>query len=388
VAKLFLLEHLNTNYFLEDKKMKTTKVLTILFVASCLMLWAGQFAMAGPVGTAFTYQGRLIDANEAADGSYDFQFKLFDANTGGNKLGADVNKSDVDVIDGYFTVELDFGSVFDGNACWLDIGVRPGEQSDPNVYTTLSPRQQLTPTPYALYAKSAQTAGSDNDWMISGNDMYSIPSGNVGIGTMSPEKKLDIASEGYTGLGICLTNNSPGGTSWDIDNDGGVFKIVEHAGCGPEFINNTRIAVIGNCIGSPYGGNIGIGTDTPGSALNVEGTIWGRGGHACSNGDCPPLPPKVGVYGESDTGDGVLGISISGYAGRFIGDVKVESDVHVSGNIGVGTSTPARNLHVSDVMRLQPRDTAPIDAAEGDIYMDSFQHKLMVYDGSMWQACW
>jgi microcystin-dependent protein len=184
-------------------------------------------------------------------------------------LGTDVNKPEVDVTDGYFTVELDFGSVFDGNDRWLLIGVRPGELEDPNVYTLLSPRQEVTPTPYALYAK---TAGADNDWMVSGNNMYSIPSGNVGIGTTDPEKKLDIASESYTGLGICLRSKLPGGTSWDIDNDGGVFKIIEHAGCGPEFLNNTRIAVVGNCIGSPYGGNVGIGTTNPATTLDVNGT--------------------------------------------------------------------------------------------------------------------
>jgi hypothetical protein len=90
--------------------MKTTKMITILFLAECFMLWAGQAAMAGPVGTAWTYQGRLIDANKTADGEYDFQFKLFDAKSDGNQLGQDVNESDVDVIDGYFTVELDFGA--------------------------------------------------------------------------------------------------------------------------------------------------------------------------------------------------------------------------------------------------------------------------------------
>ena len=57
-------------------------------------------------------------------------------------------------------------------------------------------------------------------------------------------------------------------------------------------------------------------------------------------------------------------------------------------SVGIGTSTPARNLHINDVMRLQPRATAPSSPAEGDIYMDSSTHKLMVYDGTNWQACW
>jgi hypothetical protein len=50
-------------------------------------------ASAAPLGNSFTYQGRLIDADNAADGLYDFQFKLFDANSGGSKLGSDVNKA-------------------------------------------------------------------------------------------------------------------------------------------------------------------------------------------------------------------------------------------------------------------------------------------------------
>ncbi|MHC4867736.1 MAG: hypothetical protein ACYTEX_27000, partial [Planctomycetota bacterium] len=129
------------------------------------------------MGTAFTYQGRLLDANDAAEGLYDFRFALYDAPSDGNQFASATDTNEVVVIDGYFTVELDFGSsVFEGDARWLKIGVRPGEQNDPCEYTFLEPRQELTPTPYAIHA------GSDNDWMLSGNDMYSIPDGNVGIG--------------------------------------------------------------------------------------------------------------------------------------------------------------------------------------------------------------
>jgi hypothetical protein len=56
--------------------------------------------------------------------------------------------------------------------------------------------------------------------------------------------------------------------------------------------------------------------------------------------------------------------------------------------VGIGTTNPARKLHISDVMRLEPRATAPSSPSEGDIYMDSTVHKLKVYDGTTWQACW
>ncbi|MDP8235209.1 MAG: hypothetical protein P9M08_02385, partial [Candidatus Erginobacter occultus] len=55
--------------------------------------------------------------------------------------------------------------------------------------------------------------------------------------------------------------------------------------------------------------------------------------------------------------------------------------------IGAGTTSPARKLHVNDVMRLEPRSMAPDNPSEGDLYYDSGTHKLKCYDGSSWQDC-
>ena len=138
--------------------MKTAKILTILVLALCLLFCLAKISKAAPMGTAFTYQGHLYDANHVANGLYDFQFELYDANNFGNKVGNDVNVLDVEVTDSYFTVELDFGGdVFNGDARWLEIGVRPGDMNDPNIYTILSPRVKLTATPYGLYSSSSGT---------------------------------------------------------------------------------------------------------------------------------------------------------------------------------------------------------------------------------------
>jgi hypothetical protein len=112
------------------------------------------------MGTAFTYQGKLVDANIPAEGLYDFEFAVFDALEGGGQQSSTVSKDDVALIDGYFTTILDFGSepnLFKGDAQWLEITVRSGESEDLSDYVTLEPRQELTPTPYALY--SSQTRG-------------------------------------------------------------------------------------------------------------------------------------------------------------------------------------------------------------------------------------
>ena len=74
--------------------------------------------------TAFTYQGKLTDGGTLANGQYDLQVKLFDALTKGVQQGATLTLHNVDVVNGIFTVQLDFGacaSCFNGEARYLDI---------------------------------------------------------------------------------------------------------------------------------------------------------------------------------------------------------------------------------------------------------------------------
>ena len=113
-------------------------------------------ATAGPLGTAFTYQGRLTDGASAANGSYDLTFTLYDAATKGSRVAEPLTNA-VPVSNGVFVVVLDFGTgAFPGADRWLEIGVRTnGAASD---FTRLTPRQALTLTPYAAYAPSAGTA--------------------------------------------------------------------------------------------------------------------------------------------------------------------------------------------------------------------------------------
>jgi pectin methylesterase-like acyl-CoA thioesterase len=110
-----------------------------------------------PLGTGFTYQGKLTNGGVTANGTYDFEFKLYDALSGGSPVGGTVTQGDVTVTAGLFTVLLDFGNVFDGTALYLEIGVRP--VANGGIYTTLTPRQQLSATPYAVYASNAPWSG-------------------------------------------------------------------------------------------------------------------------------------------------------------------------------------------------------------------------------------
>jgi len=108
-----------------------------------------------PLGTQFTYQGLLRQSGGPLNGPVDFQFLLFDAETGGNQLGSTVELLGVQVTDGLFTVQLDFGVLpaFNGNSRWLEIAVQLGNGLGQGGYTTFAQRQPLTAAPYALETK-------------------------------------------------------------------------------------------------------------------------------------------------------------------------------------------------------------------------------------------
>ena len=182
--------------------MKGTKIFTMMVLAVGLTVCLAQLTWAAPMGTAYTYQGRLIEGDEAGDGLYDLTFSLFDDPCTGTQQGSTVIMDDLDVIDGYFTVELDFGAAFDGNARWLEIAVRPGASVGP--YTTLIPRQEVTPTPYALYAQKAEDANTVDG--LHGTDLAPIihthSAGSITSGTLSTSRYTafnDLSVEGYLG---------------------------------------------------------------------------------------------------------------------------------------------------------------------------------------------
>ncbi|RME98821.1 MAG: hypothetical protein D6768_16440 [Chloroflexi bacterium] len=134
---------------------------------SNLMLQLGLLLLTFPLvvqaqsSTAFSYQGRLRSGTEYVTGTCSFDFSLFDAAAGGNQLGTTVSKTGISVTDGYFSVMLDFGDVFNGVARYLQVSnVNCGNPGDP---VNLSGRVEIGVTPYVMYATAANNAASV-DW--------------------------------------------------------------------------------------------------------------------------------------------------------------------------------------------------------------------------------
>ena len=322
-----------------------------------------------PMGTGFTYQGRLIHDSEATDGPHDFEFKLYDSPVGGNQLASTIDINDLDVIDGYFTVELDFNdpNVFNGDACWLDISVRPG---DSNSFTTLSPRQQLTPTPYAIYAANA---GSDSDWMVSGDNMYSIPSGRVGIGTMTPSSKLHVEDDTTGDVQITIHNQNDSGserllfgTSTATDAGMLVYGSTNPSNPGKwRFMNNKTSAnydwITNGSVRMTLANNgyLGLGTTNPTYMLHINETDPGHDLHPMIDNnyrhagliiDCATNYNSNVLFRENgvnkfmiennnmyDYGLGIYEYGVTGF-----------TTVWKNGRVGIGTTSPSSKLHIED----------------------------------------
>src|SRR5688572_1184731 len=98
-------------------------------------------------GSAFTYQGWLTDSGNPLSDNVEFRPTLWNAPSGGTQVAANTPPTAVvSVTNGLFVLPLDFGGNFPGENRWLQLEMRTAI----GPFTLLSPRQQITSTPYAI----------------------------------------------------------------------------------------------------------------------------------------------------------------------------------------------------------------------------------------------
>lgn len=136
--------------------------MTVRLAQGCLtsltLLFLLTTSYAQSQGSAFTYQGRLMDGGLPATGSYDLRLTLFDTATNGNQINMSVERDAVQVTSGIFSVTIDFGvAAFPGADRWLEIALRA---NGGNAFTIVTPRQLITAMPYAIQAIEASNAAA------------------------------------------------------------------------------------------------------------------------------------------------------------------------------------------------------------------------------------
>jgi hypothetical protein len=283
-----------------------------------------------PVGSGFAYQGRLTASGSPANGQFDLRFTLFDASSTGNQVGSPVTVISQTVSDGLFTTQLDFGSnAFQGSARWIELGVRPGGGS--GSFTTLLPRQPLTPAPYAMsLMPGAIITGTGGTAILSainattGDGLHGQSNNGIGVYGNSSTNE-GVRGDAYTAFaGVNGTNFSNGPGVYGFSSSGSGVYGTSDSGYGVFGITNdpVRSGIFGLSVvtdglamiaSAPNGLNarglyaeVGSGYGVYGRANATSG--WGVTGISNNTGDAR------GVYGEStgSTGYGLSGYSIDG----------------------------------------------------------------------------
>lgn len=265
---------------------------------------------------AITYQARLDEAGAPADGSYDFMFRLFSAASAGSQIGSTQVINDLPVTKGLFAVSLDFGAgAFDGGSRWLQVEVRPGAAT--GAYTILTPRQRITPTPYAIYALNTPPMPAQL-WSASGAHITNTNAGRVGVGTSDPEAPLHVfagsagsvtahansiaaferGGAGYLSI-LTPTNTERGILFADPSSttSGGIIYNHPVTPNGLQFrtaFNSTRMLITA-------GGHVGVGTTEPAGRLHVVTPT----GNAVMGHSTATTGLNAGLFGQSDSDSGI-----------------------------------------------------------------------------------
>lgn len=262
----------------------------LVALLACLWTTSGAAAQEDPASTSsFTYQGEIKRNDVVVNSTADLRFRLYDSAVGGTQIGSQIQPPSAAVLDGRFTVVLDFGTnAFNGQSRYLEIDVRSPAGS--GIFQTLSPRQILTAVPYALFAMNGGGSGTEGPVGPAGPMGPQGPQGIPGapgqagsIGPMGPMGPMGPA--GNTGTQGPAGPSGPAGA----------------AGASPFVLAGTSAYYLT--------GNVGIGTNTPQYLLHVE-TAQARAGYFASS---IASGAAFGVLGRSasSTGVGVVGYASS-----------------------------------------------------------------------------
>lgn len=251
--------------------MNTRVVLSLLLI---LLSTVSGFSQS----SAFTYQGKLNDGGNPANGQYDLVFRLFGFDTGGSPLATEQIVENVPVSAGLFKVELsfDFPPFTTIAAQWIEVGVRPG--ASVGSFTTLTPRQRITSSPYAMqsafsvFSTNATTAATANNALAVGG----TPAAQIikeGDARLTDARVPLPGSASY----IQNTTSTQTGSNFNVSGTGraGTFRAPTFDALGEYQSFGTRVLKV-------TGDNTALGPNAGDSSFGTFNTYLGSGAGTAS----------------------------------------------------------------------------------------------------------
>ena len=203
-----------------------------------------------------------------------------------------------------------------------------------------------------------QTQSGAPGWTYSGSSLLLNPQGgNVGVGTTSPVALLDVAGDEHL-------ERSSGSQLWfqTPSTDVRIFALT-NGGSAQQLLLN------------PGGGNVGIGTTSPGNSLDVV-AAWnpilgvGQSGYTPWPGSDTQVA-GINLYNQRANGDKFVGLNAVVRAGQYMPSLYIATNssytttpptrlvVTESGSVGIGTTVPQQNLSVNGYLN--------VDQASSDV---------------------
>ncbi len=291
-----------------------------------------------------TYQGEVLQDGLPLNDTADLVFRLYDAPTGGVLIGAPVSISNLPVLDGRFTAQLNFGpGAFNADARFIEIDIR--SPAGAGSFTTLATRQPVTAAPVALYALD----GNPGPEGPAGPEGPQGPQGIQGdTGPMGPQGPQGI--QGDTGP---MGPQGPQG----IQGDTGPMGPQ-----GPQGIQGDT---------GPMGPQGPPGTDGSDALWQINGSTMSYNGGFVGVGRSNAVGPEAfGIHYPTSSGYGGMYVTTDGgtslpYYGYNTGtrnawhyldsatgnwNLNLSGDrltVTNQGNVGIGTTAPAFRLDLT-----------------------------------------